>query len=104
MSYSEKVSKCKPIVDRMSSLYSDEQFNIIYKGDTYTIKAYSGITGEGDKISYSVWNGFRGMNVSKVGKTSLTLYTYDMMSQRTTYRLDLTQCSIVDPQTDQTSI
>lgn len=101
MSYSEKVSKSKPIIDRMSSLYSDESFNILYRGDTYAIRAYSDFK---DDISYSVWNSFNGMNVNKVGKTSLTLYTYDMMSQRTTYRLDLTQCSIVDPETDQDSL
>jgi len=95
MNYQVKIKKCKPIIDRISSLKSDEQFKIIYKGDTYSIKAYSSIH---DTMSYSVWSGFSGMNVDKVGRTSLTLYTYDMMSQKTTYRLDLTQCSIVDPE------
>ena len=40
-------------------------------------------------MSYSVWNGINGMNVSKVGRTSLSLYTFDMMSQKTTYRMSL---------------
>jgi len=40
-------------------------------------------------MSYSVWNGVNGMNVSKIGRTSLSLYTFDMMSQRSTYSMNL---------------
>ena len=35
------------------------------------------------------------MNVSKVGRTSLTLYSYDMMTTKTTYRMSLVNASIV---------
>ena len=35
------------------------------------------------------------MNVDRLGKTSMTLYTYDMMSQKTTYRLSLLDCVLV---------
>ena len=96
MKYSQKVKKASTILKAINGLSDEQSISIIYKGDTYAIKAYSSISSEGDRLSYSVWSGFRGMNVSKVGRTSLTLYTYDMMSQRTTYRLDLTQCSIVE--------
>jgi hypothetical protein len=82
----------------MSSLKDDESFNILYRGAIYMVSAYVAYNGE---MSYSVWKDHRGMNVSKVGKTSLTLYTFDMMSQRTTYRMDLSKCSIADPESDQ---
>jgi len=57
-----------------------------YAGKEFKLRAYKGHKGE---MSYSVWDGFNGMNVSKVGRTSLSLYTYDMMSQKTTYTLDV---------------
>jgi len=99
MSYISKVKECKAIINRITSLSDGESISIIYKGDMYAIRAYKSYSSKGDSVSYSVWDkGFRGMNVSKVGKTSLALYTYDMMSQRTTYRLDLTQCSIMLPE------
>ena len=99
MKYSDKVKKASTILKAINGLSDGESVSIIYKGDTYAIRAYKSYSSEGNKVSYSVWDkGFRGMNVSKVGKTSLALYTYDMMSQRTTYRLDLTQCSIMLPE------
>ena len=97
MSYLDKVKKCKEIISAIISLMQDQTINILYKGETYTISAYEAYNGE---MSYSVWKDYRGMNVSKVGKTSLTLYTFDMMSQKTTYRLDLSKCSIADPESD----
>lgn len=97
MSYLDKVKKCKSIISAILSLKPDECISILYKGDTYKVSAYVAYNGE---MSYSVWKDYRGMNVSKVGKTSLTLYTFDMMSQKTTYRLDLSKCSIADPESD----
>jgi len=99
MTYSDKVKKASTLLKAINGLSDGESVSIIYKGDTYAIRAYKSYSSNGDSVSYSVWDkGFRGMNVSKVGKTSLALYTYDMMSQRTTYRLDLTQCSIMLPE------
>ena len=101
MSYLDKVKKCKAILRDILSLKPDETISIIYKGDIYAIRAYRSFNSEGEDMSYSVWDrGFRGMNVSKVGKTSLALYSYDMMSQKTTYRLDLSKCSIAYPESD----
>lgn len=97
MKYSDKVKKAHHILKAINGLSDQESISIIYKGDTYAIRAYSSISSKGNSMSYSVWDkGFRGMNVSKVGRTSLNLYSYDMMSQRTTYRLDLTKCSIME--------
>ena len=92
MKYSEKVKKASTIYNAIKGLSNDKEMSIEYNGNTYTISAYSSYK---DKMSYSVWNGYRGMNVSKVGRTSLTLYSFDMMNQKTTYRLPLVQCSLL---------
>ena len=86
MKYSQKVKECKVFVDMMSRLTEEHVMEFTYAGKTFKLRAYEGYKGE---MSYSVWNGYQGMNVSKVGRTSLSLYTYDMMSQKTTYTLDI---------------
>ena len=92
MKYSEKVKKASTVLKAIAGLSEDQSIDILYKGDTYKVSAYSSYE---DKLSYSVWSGMRGMNVDKVGKTSLTLYSYDMMSQRTTYRLSLLDATLL---------
>ena len=92
MTYKDKVKKASKIYNAIKGLSNDQSINILYRGDTYKISAYKSYN---DEMSYSVWKDYRGMNVSKVGKTSLTLYTFDMMSQKTTYRLSLLDCKLV---------
>ena len=92
MTYSEKVKKASTILNAIKGLKEDQSISIVYKGDTYKVSAYSSYE---DKLSYSIWSGHRGMNIDKVGKTSLTLYTYDMMSQRTSYRLSLLEATLL---------
>ena len=92
MTYQDKVKKASKIYNAIIGLSDDQTINIVYRGDTYKVSAYKGYKGE---ITYSVWKGYSGMNVSKVGKTSLTLYSFDMMSQKTTYRLSLLDCELI---------
>ena len=92
LKYSEKVKKASTILNAIKGLKEDQELSIEYRGQVYTISAYSSYK---DKMSYSVWNGHRGMNVSMVGKTSLTLYSFDMMNQKTTYRLSLLQATLL---------
>ena len=92
LKYSEKVKKASTIYNAIKGLTEDQEISIEYNGNTYTISAYSSYN---DKMSYSVWSGHRGMNVSTVGKTSLTLYSFDMMDQKTTYRLSLLQATLL---------
>ena len=89
MNYSQKVKKCKPFVDMVKSLKEDQRMEFAYSGNRFQLRAYKSYNGE---MSYSIWGKMRGMNVSKVGRTSLSLYTYDMMSQKTTYTLDILKC------------
>ena len=90
--YSDKVKQASAIHTAIESLKDEERLRFAYRDEVYEIKAYSTY---GNKLSYSVWNAFRGMNVDKVGKTALTLYTFDMMQQRTTYRMSLLDATIL---------
>jgi len=92
MKYSDKVKKDSTILKAINGISEDQSIDIVYKGDTYKVSVYKTYN---DEMSYSVWKDYRGMNVSKVGKTSLTLYTFDMMGQKTTYRLSLLDCSLL---------
>jgi len=92
MKYSDKIKKASTILKAINGLSEDQSIDIVYKGDTYKVSVYKTYN---DEMSYSVWKDYRGMNVSKVGKTSLTLYTFDMMGQKTTYRLSLLDCSLL---------
>ena len=86
MKYSTKVKKASSIRKAILSLKADQDMAVVYGNKKFKIRAYKSYN---DEMSYSVWNGITGMNVSKVGRTSLSLYTYDMMSQKTTYRMSL---------------
>lgn len=92
LKYSEKVKKAAPVLNAIKALKADETLKISYAGKEFKVSAYESYKGE---MSYSVWNGINGMNVSKVGRTSLSLYTFDMMSQKTTYTLSLIEAAII---------
>lgn len=98
MTYSDKVKQSKIVLEAIHSLEDEGVLKITYgvgfKGvpNEYTIRAYSGHKG---KMSYSIWNTFAGMNVDKIGKTTMKTYTYDMMSQRTNYTFNLYNINII---------
>lgn len=91
MTYQTKVNKCKPFLQKLYALEADARLPFQYNGKAYHIHAFKAYNGE---ISYSVWSGISGMNVSKVGNTSLKMYTYDMMGQRTTYSMSILKCTM----------
>ena len=63
------------------------------KPNTYKIKAYK--SDYDNKMSYSIWDSFRGMNIGTLGKTTMRGYTYDMMSQKTTYVFPLYDIKVI---------
>lgn len=89
MTYLEKVKKCAPFFIMVKSLKKDQKMSFAYEGKRFELKAYRCYKGE---MSYSVWNSMRGMNVSNIGVTSITLYDFNMMGQKTTYRMDILKC------------
>jgi len=45
-------------------------------------------------MSYSIWSTFSGMNIDSLGPTTAKAYTFDMMSQKTTYTFPLYEMKI----------
>ena len=92
MTYSDKVNKSKDLRESILSLKDGQELVVDYgkdrdgKPNQYRIKAYNSID---EKMSYSIWDSFRGMNIEKIGRTTMKGYTYDMMSQKTTYTFPL---------------
>jgi len=100
MTYSDKVKSSKVMLDIIKSMEDEESIKFTYgkgyKGEpeVYKINCYKdGIDG---KTSYSIWNNFNGMNVSSLGPTTVKCYTFDMMSQRTTYNFPLNEMIMVE--------
>lgn len=98
MTYSDKVKQSKNVLEAILGLKDEESIKVTYgkgfKGEPneYSIKAYKGYK---DEMSYSIWSSFQGMNIDKLGKTTMRGYTYDMMSQRTTYVFPLYEMNII---------
>ena len=95
MTYSDKIKQSKNVLEAIHGLKDEESIEVTYGKDTnkvYSIKAYRGYK---DEISYSIWSSFSGMNIDKVGKTTMRGYTYDMMSQRTTYTFNLYDFNLI---------
>ncbi len=45
---------------------------------------------------YSINDGYHGMNVTKFGPTCVTLYTYDMLSNKTVGKIKYSDIEIID--------
>ena len=97
MTYQEKKQASKKVLDAILALKDEEVLEVAYgkgyKGEpnVYTIRAYSSREG---KMSYSIWSTFSGMNISSLGPTTAKAYTFDMMSQKTTYTFPLYEMEI----------
>lgn len=100
MTYKEKIQSSIDVLDAIHSLEDGNKIEVTYgkdrdgKPNVYSIKAYSDFR---DKMSYSIWGTFSGMNIDKIGPTTMSAYTYDMMSNRTNYMFPLYKMSIVEP-------
>ena len=98
MTYSDKVKSSKVMLDIINSLNDDESIQFTYnkgfKGEpnVYKIKCYKNEEGI---PSYSIWSNYSGMNVEKITGTMVKCYTYDMMSQRTSYNFPLNEMLMI---------
>ena len=67
----------------------DSEMKITYHGRKFKLKCYADWKGN-KAYSISTDEVFgRGMNVSKITSRYISLYTFDMMDQRTTYKMAL---------------
>ena len=98
MTYSDKVKQSKNVLNAIQSLKDDEHIIVSYgtdregKPNYYKVKAYKGYR---DEMQYSIWNTFAGMNIDKIGPTTMKAYTYDMMSQRTNWTFNLYDINLI---------
>lgn len=99
MTYSEKKSASKKVLKAIKAMKDEERLKVTYgvgfkgKANVYTVHAYSSKKGE---MSYSIWSTFSGMNVESIGPTTVKTYTFDMMSQKTTYNFPLYEMALVE--------
>ena len=102
MKYSDKVKASKNVLNAIQSLKDEQSIVVSYGTDRegrpnyYKINAYKSYNGE---MRYSIHKdsplSFDGMNIEKVGRTTMKAYTYDMMSQRTSYVFPLYSMHVI---------
>jgi len=94
MKYSEKVKASNKVLKAIKTLRNDEELKVAYQGKStlFKIRAYESC----GKIEYSIWQDFRGMNIGSLGRTVAKAYTFDMMSQKTTYNFQLYSMEIIE--------
>ena len=102
MTYSDKVKQSKNVLEAIYGLKDDEHIIVSYGTDRegrpnyYIVRAYEGFRGE---MRYSIHKdsplSIDGMNIEKIGRTTMKGYTYDLMSQRTTYVFPLYEFKLI---------
>ena len=98
MKYLDKVKASKKVIEAITSLPKDGELKVTYGKDRsgkpkeYKIRAYEAYS---NKMSYSIWSGIDGMNIEKIGRTTMKGYSYDMMSQRTNYTFPLYEFKLI---------
>jgi hypothetical protein len=102
MTYTDKVKASRGIVEAIKALGNDEyiivRYGKDYNGQPMEFKVRCSVWR--DKPSYSIHRNEKlsldGMNISSLNKTTMKAYTYDMMSQKTTYTFPLYEMTIVE--------
>ena len=81
--------------NQVDQLVENEAFNIVYKGKNYEFGCY--YDSERFGKSYSIEPAHRllgGMNVDKITNKYISLFSYDMMNQKTTYKMSIAEIEI----------
>ena len=103
MTYSDKVKGSKALLEAIKALGNDEyvivSYGTDYNGEPREYKIRCSIS-ERFGPSYSIHKNdvwvIGGMNIDALTNTTAKAYTYDMMSQRTTYNFPLYMMTIVE--------
>lgn len=78
--------KSKEFKSKVASLKKQgDSFKIKYSGKEFEFECFH--VDRNDEKSFSVNKPIHTMNVEKITDKYLTLYSYDMMSQKTTYKM-----------------
>jgi hypothetical protein len=100
MTYKERVQAGKEIIKRMEGLSEDTGFTFKYKNKVYTLKCYA--VYDNGRRSYAIdkvasYMGVMNIDDKLIGPTGLTLYTFDMMGQKATYKMDMSSMEVLTP-------
>ena len=81
--------KSKELKSKVEGLKNEgDKFSFTYKDDSFTLECWHAGSEISWGKSYSVTkNLYYSMNVEKITDKYITLYSYDMMSQRSTYKM-----------------
>ena len=103
MTYQDKIKQSKNVLEAIQGLEDEQSIVVSYGTDRngepnyYKVRAYMGYKG---KMSYSIHKdsplSIDGMNIESIGRTTMKGYTYDMMSQRTTYVFPLYSMHVIN--------
>jgi hypothetical protein len=103
MKYSEKVKASKEVLTAIQALGNDESivvsYGTDYNGRSREYKIRCSIS-ERFGPSYSIYKNeawsLDGMNIDSLTNTQAKAYTYDMMSQRTSYNFPLYEMKLIN--------
>ena len=102
MTYSDKVKQSKKVLEAIKALGDDESIVVTYgkdrEGKPKEYKVRCSIykhTGKSYSIHLNTWWSTDGMNIDSLTNTQAKAYTYDMMSQRTSYNFPLYEMELV---------
>ena len=86
--------KSKEFKCKVESLQKEgERFKIEYSGEEFNFGCFH-VFEDGEK-SFSVGKSISSMNVEKITDKYVTLYSYDMFSQKTTYKMAIDLIELV---------
>lgn len=86
-------------IDKVNGLSQGDEFKFTYKFKEYKFKCFDKSERFGDSFSVSNRIFHSSMNVDKITKQYVTLYDYNMMSQRTTYKMAIDEMELVVEET-----
>jgi hypothetical protein len=75
------------LIGKINNNQLEEKTHFEYKNKKYTLYKYT--YSDGENTSYSIWSEYYSMNVDKITSKYVSLYSYDMMDQRTNYKMSL---------------
>lgn len=81
--------------NQVDQLVENEAFNIVYKGRNYEFRCYYNSEPFGKRFSMDPSHRLLGgMNVDKITNKYISLFSYDMMDQKTTYKMSIAEIEI----------
>ena len=95
--YNQRVKAAVSKIALIKNLTKGGSLRFTYKGDKeYRLEVYNSWDGLDKDYSVTCLSVPSSMNVHKITNTTIHLYTYDMMSTRTTYKMDMADIDITE--------